>query len=449
MPPGLPRVKAWKNCLVKEFANLDCKGPREYGLHPVKKISETVYSMGCIGCCEEHLDSSHESVKFRSSLDKTVGGLLPSSVKDQISFIARQFRANADEKSVDGAQNMLLDCLNCIVLATTTDPELDDSKTNSTQITRNNLADSESSIPKIDGAGFNQNSPAIQLSPNDKDLNDTAGSVSARKRKASSPLNQDEVLHSNSKSNKSRHVGVESAIFFEQGRKLDFNDSQKISTVSDVLKKLVPPKSGGVTESGGQCKSISFNHLVDSKSAVAGSSKDNSSQSSVDKFLRVNKKSFLPDKLRLKTSVSGSGVDISSQKSIHQENLTSSHVEFRWRENYQQTPIQMHTLPFTPDPTASTSLIPQKVVSSPRSSHGKDFHIQSSHSPPHVTKIDLSSGNSKGLENSPEVEIIGEVKFSSKCDELLNSSERIYNENSNIPSSSHSRRDKIWSKENF
>lgn len=61
VPPGLPRVKAWKNTLVKEFANFDYKAPMEYGLRPVKNISETVYSMGCVGCCQARQDSSHES----------------------------------------------------------------------------------------------------------------------------------------------------------------------------------------------------------------------------------------------------------------------------------------------------------------------------------------------------------------------------------------------------
>ena len=46
----------------------------------MKNISQIVYSMGCVGCYAVHQDSSHESVKFRSAFDKTVGGLLPSSV---------------------------------------------------------------------------------------------------------------------------------------------------------------------------------------------------------------------------------------------------------------------------------------------------------------------------------------------------------------------------------
>ena len=44
-------------------------------------------------------------------------------VKDQLSLIARRFRDTADEKSIEGAQNMLLDSLNCIVLATGSDDE--------------------------------------------------------------------------------------------------------------------------------------------------------------------------------------------------------------------------------------------------------------------------------------------------------------------------------------
>lgn len=197
MPPGIPRVKAWKNSLVKEFANLDCKGPREYGLRPVKLISQTVYSMGCVGCCHLHEDSSHESVKFRSALDKTVGGLLPSSVKDQLSLIARRFCDTVDEKSIEGAQNMLLDSLNCIVLASGSDDEPNQSDTNSRRNTSNSMASSDKSVLRSHGCNDHSSninvSPPVQHSPNvtnaNVDLHDTAGTHSGSKRKSASPVN--------------------------------------------------------------------------------------------------------------------------------------------------------------------------------------------------------------------------------------------------------------------
>jgi hypothetical protein len=56
VPPGLPRVKARKNSLVKEFANLDCKAPRDYGLRPVSFVIANLlfyfvfYAFNLISC---------------------------------------------------------------------------------------------------------------------------------------------------------------------------------------------------------------------------------------------------------------------------------------------------------------------------------------------------------------------------------------------------------------
>ena len=147
--------------------------------------------MGCIGCCHLHQDSTPESVKFRSALDKIVGGLLPSSVhilalltnfqvfyhfffafllfyasefnvfivfcsfyvqvKDQLSLLARRFRQTADEKSIEGAQNMLLDSLNCIVLASDSDDEPNQSYTNSRRNISSSMAGSDKSMLRSHG----------------------------------------------------------------------------------------------------------------------------------------------------------------------------------------------------------------------------------------------------------------------------------------------------------
>ena len=64
VPPGLPRVKAWKNSLVKEFANLDCKAPREYGMCPASfdlllnlfsQTCEHEYRFFCMIICPKFL----------------------------------------------------------------------------------------------------------------------------------------------------------------------------------------------------------------------------------------------------------------------------------------------------------------------------------------------------------------------------------------------------------
>ena len=145
--------------------------------------------MVCIGCCHLHQDSTPESVKFRSALDKTVGGLLPSSVhifalltnfqyfiiyftflfyasefnvfivfcsfydqvKDQLSLLARRFRQTADEKSIEGAQNMLLDSLNCIVLASASDDEPNQSDMNSRRNISSSMAGSDKSVLRSHG----------------------------------------------------------------------------------------------------------------------------------------------------------------------------------------------------------------------------------------------------------------------------------------------------------
>ena len=72
-------------------------------------------------------------------------------VKDQLSLLARRFRQTADEKSIEGAQNMLLDSLNCIVLASASDDEPNQSDMNSRRNISSSMAGSDKSVLRSQG----------------------------------------------------------------------------------------------------------------------------------------------------------------------------------------------------------------------------------------------------------------------------------------------------------
>lgn len=60
----------------------------------------------------------------------------------------------------------------------------------------------------------------------------------------------------------------------EQGRKLDFSNVEKqLESVSELMKKLIPPKTTPISESFDKGKSMSFKHLVDSDAQVGTNSK--------------------------------------------------------------------------------------------------------------------------------------------------------------------------------
>ena len=79
----------------------------------------------------------------------------------------------------------------------------------------------------------------------------------------------------------------------EEGRKLDFSNVEKhLESVSELMKKLIPPKHPITSESTDKGKSISFQHLVGTKPEVAGTSKVRSTQTSLNNSMTVRKKSF-------------------------------------------------------------------------------------------------------------------------------------------------------------
>ena len=92
----------------------------------------------------------------------------------------------------------------------------------------------------------------------------------------------------------------------EEGRKLDFsNVGKQLESVSQLRRKLIPPKAPITSESIEKGKGISFQHLVGSKAEVAANPKVTSTQTSLNNIMSVRKKSFFPEKLRLKTSTNG------------------------------------------------------------------------------------------------------------------------------------------------
>ena len=92
----------------------------------------------------------------------------------------------------------------------------------------------------------------------------------------------------------------------EEGRKLDFsNVGKQLESVSQLRRKLIPPKPPVTSESIEKGKSISFQHLVGSNAEATTNSKVTSTQTSLNNSMTVRKKSFFLEKLRLKTSRNG------------------------------------------------------------------------------------------------------------------------------------------------
>ena len=92
----------------------------------------------------------------------------------------------------------------------------------------------------------------------------------------------------------------------EEGRKLDFSQVEKqLESVSELMKKLIPPKSTTITESSDKEKSMSFKHFMSTDPSVQTNPKVAYTQTTLNKVMSVKKKLFFPEKLRLKSTMNG------------------------------------------------------------------------------------------------------------------------------------------------
>ncbi|TVU27340.1 hypothetical protein EJB05_29943, partial [Eragrostis curvula] len=60
-PPTIPRIKVWKQDMIKVFSDLDCSEGHNYGQRPVKDFSATCYN------------KRPDPDNFKVNLDHTVG----------------------------------------------------------------------------------------------------------------------------------------------------------------------------------------------------------------------------------------------------------------------------------------------------------------------------------------------------------------------------------------
>ncbi|XP_037483365.1 uncharacterized protein LOC119362271 [Triticum dicoccoides] len=152
----------------------------------------------------------------------------------------------------------------------------------------------------------------------------------------------------------------------EEGRKLDFSQVEKqLKSISELMKKLIPPKSTPISESIDKGKSISFKHLVNTDPPV----RTNSKATTLNKVMSVKNKSFFPENLKLKSPMNGECFDNSSQKSCNDQIMASSqgHFQMHHEGSQYQTPIHIQTIPFTPVSTPVTnSSFTQKSDGTPR-----------------------------------------------------------------------------------